>query len=124
MIRKLFFFGVVVLSIAFVAGCGGGNTYGKQIDQKLPVVSIQELNSNPSVHEDKEVVVEGTITSECPAGGWYFVKDKSGAEVYVDLHHINLAIPQIVGRRVKTVGKFIKTEDETYRIAGMGVEEL
>ena len=68
------------LSGLYIIGCGPRvERFGEAPDETAPKTSIGTVLFNSQNYIDKEVVVEGTIASECPTGGWINVRDTSGA---------------------------------------------
>jgi hypothetical protein len=115
----------IMVAAVLVAGMSGCRTtsvskYGKMIPGDARVVPTSEILSNPRGFEGKEVVVSGKITSECPSGGWIWVKDASG-EIYVNMHPTNVFIPQKVGKTVKAMGTVV-LEQGRPQVVGTGLE--
>jgi uncharacterized protein YdeI (BOF family) len=114
-----------MITAALVAGMVGCSTttvskYGKAIPTGAQVVPAKDILDNPTGFEGKEVVVTGKITSECPSGGWVWVKDASG-EIYVNMHPTNVFIPQKVGKTVKAMGTVV-LEQGRPQVVGAGLE--
>lgn len=119
------FLTISVIAAVLVAGMAGCKTttvskYGKMIPTDAQVVPTSEILANPRGFEGKEVVVTGKITSECPSGGWIWVKDNSG-EMYVNMHPTNVFIPQKVGKTVKAMGTVV-LEQGRPQVVGTGLE--
>jgi len=119
--------GLAVLVVAaIVIGCGAGarkakaSGFGKPIPADMPVTTARELNDNPQAFEGKEVLVAGKVTSECPSGGWIWVKDETG-DVYVNMHPTNVFIPQHVNGQVRAMGRVV-LESGRPQIVGIGLE--
>lgn len=117
---------ILVVVAAVVVGCGGGKpgtartaTYGKPIPADMAVTTAKEIVANPAAWEGKDVLVAGRITSECPSGGWIWVKDETG-DIYVNMHPTNVFIPQAVGRNVRAMGKVI-LESGQPQVVGYGL---
>jgi len=114
-----------LLLLAVLVGCGTKNkanargTYGKPIPTDLAVTTTKQILDNPNDFEGKDVLVNGKITSECPSGGWVWLKDNTG-EIYVNMHPTNVFIPQKVGSTVKAMGKVI-LESGRPQIIGYGL---
>jgi len=113
---------VAAVLVAGIVGCKTTTTskYGKMISNDAQVVPTSEILANPKGFEGKEVVVSGKITSECPSGGWVWVKDNSG-EIYVNMHPTNVFIPQKVGKTVKAIGTVV-LEQGRPQVVGAGLE--
>lgn len=114
--------GFVVLAIVlsgllglYIIGCGPRvERFGEAPDETAPKTSIGTVLFNPQNYIDKEVVVEGTIASECPTGGWINVRDASGAAIYVEMHSASFApIPQRAGKGVLVKGLVYQSEGST-----------
>lgn len=119
------FLAISMITAALVAGMVGCSTttvskYGKAIPTGAQVVPAKDILDNPTGFEGKEVVVTGKITSECPSGGWVWVKDASG-EIYVNMHPTNVFIPQKVGKTVKAMGTVV-LEQGRPQVVGTGLE--
>jgi len=113
--------GVGCLSWYFISGAGKtkGKVYGKEIPSDAVIIPIAEVLGNPTRYTKQEAVVEGVITSECPAGGWFFLQDKTG-QIFVNLHPTFIAIPQKVGAKAKAIGK-LQVSDQFVQFVGTGV---
>ena len=114
-----------VVAAVLVAGLVGCKTttvskYGKPIPADVLPVPAKDILDKPAAFEGREVVVSGKITSECPSGGWIWVKDNSG-EIYVNMHPTNVFIPQRVGKSVKAMGKVV-LEQGRPQVVGTGLE--
>jgi hypothetical protein len=117
----------VVLALGLViAGCGTragtirAATYGKAIPAGMAVTTARQILESPAAYEGKDVLVAGTITSECPSGGWIWVKDET-AQIYVNMHPTNVYIPQKVGARVRAMGKVV-LESGQPQVVAYGLE--
>lgn len=110
-----------VLALGMV-GCktATGSKVGAVIPTDAQIVPAKSILDNPATYEGKQVVVTGKITSECPSGCWFWVKDASG-EIYVDINPSNLFIPQRVGRTVKVTGTVV-LEQGRPQVVGTGLE--
>ena len=114
----------VVIAAIFSAVCSSGcapqgNVFGAPISEAT-VTPIGDILAQPQRFQDKTVRVEGKITQECPAGGWFFLQDATGM-VYVNLHPSELAIPQAVGRQAVAQG-VVRQEGPQVEIIGKGVQ--
>ena len=115
-----------LLLLVILVGCGTSTKtsnkamYGKAIPTDLAVIEAKQILDNPQGFEGKDVLVSGKITSECPSGGWVWLKDNSG-EIYVNMHPTNVFIPQKVGSTVKAMGKVV-LESGRPQIIGYGLE--
>jgi len=108
------------LAIGSFAGCGQTEKlYGEKITEEK-ITPIGNILSNPDNFKDKSVKVRGKITDECPAGGWFYLKDETGV-VYVNLHPSYFAIPQVRGKEVTAQGR-LRKEGTQMEIIGEGVE--
>jgi hypothetical protein len=118
---------MILASVAAVVGlaaCGGKagakNAYGKPIPAEMPTTPAGDILSRPQDFDGKDVLVSGKITSECPSGGWIWVKDPTG-EIYVNMHPTNVFIPQKVGTTVKTMGRVV-LEQGRPQVVGRGLQ--
>jgi len=111
-VKKAFVILGVALIGLYISGCGPQvERFGEAPDETAPKTSIGTVLLNPQSHIDKEVIVEGTIASECPTGGWINVRDASGAAIYVEMHSAPFApIPQRVGKGVVVKGSVYQSE--------------
>ncbi len=71
---------------------------------KNEAVKIQDIVKNESAFDNKYVVIEGKIDSECASGCWFIVDDET-AQLYVNINPSNFVIPQKRGSNVKVYGK-------------------
>jgi hypothetical protein len=118
---------VIAVAAALVVGCGGGtkvgaksSAYGKAIPSEMVETTAKQILDNPASYEGQTVLVVGTITSECPSGGWIWVKDHTG-DIYVDMHPTNVFIPQRVGKMVRAMGQVILESGQPH-VVGYGLE--
>lgn len=103
-----------------VSGCGPKpGIYGRPLAEKESTAVI-ELFKTPDKFSGKSVRLEGKIIQECPSGGWFMLKDNTGA-ILVDLHPSDLAIPQAVNHSVAAEGR-VKKEYNQVSVVGEGVE--
>jgi uncharacterized protein YdeI (BOF family) len=113
---------VAALSLILtVYGCGKKESgkYGQSISS-YTLTKIDAILKDAKSFEGKTITIEGKIIDECPAGGWFDIKDQTGM-IYVDLHPSDVAIPQRVGGRVMVEGKVL-VRDNKSMIVGTGVE--
>lgn len=109
-----------VLAIGSFGGCSQREKlYGEKITEEK-ITSIGNILSSPDNFKDKSVKVQGRITDECPAGGWFYLKDDTGT-IYVNLHPSYFAIPQVRGKEVAAQGR-LRKEGTQVEIIGEGVE--
>lgn len=120
---KIKFFAIFFAAVFFVStalfGCTNKNTtYGQPISG-ASLTPIGDILVNPQKFDGKSVKIEGKISEECPVGGWFFLKDKTGL-IYVDLHPSNFSIHQAQGR-VATLEGIVKKEGFRVEVEGKGV---
>jgi len=115
-----FFMILFFISAAILVGCTAKkNTYGQHISGTT-ITGIGDILANPGQFNQKIVRIEGKIIEECPAGGWFILKDATGI-IYVDLHPSYFAIPQAVGSNVTAEGT-IKKDGPRIVVVGKGVQ--
>ena len=108
------------VSAVILAGCKGKpESFGQPISDKT-ITPIRSIVVKPADYNDKTVTIEGKITAECPAGGWFDLLQDSTL-LYVDLHPTGIAIPQKVGSIV-TVQGTIELRENKPVLVGSGVE--
>lgn len=90
------------------------------VELKNETVKIQEIVKNESAFDNKYVVIEGKIDSECGSGCWFIVDDET-AQLYVNINPSNFVIPQKRGSNVKVYGK-ITTSNGDPEMIGKIVE--
>jgi len=120
--KILFVFALISgISIWFdVYGCAKKpEIYGSQLSQ-TKVTAVAEILKQPDQFAGMAVRLEGKIVQECPAGGWFMLKDDTGV-IFVNLHPSEIAIPQAIGRSVAAQGK-VKNEYNQISVIGEGVE--
>lgn len=111
---------VISLSAWFLSGCGSkGGLFGQPITESN-VTRIGDILAHPEQFDKKTVLIEGKIVEECPAGGWFMLKDEAGI-IYVDLHPSYFAIPQAVGHHTMAQG-VVREEDSRVSVIGKGVQ--
>jgi len=110
----------LVFSVLFVCGCAAKpGVYGNPLTE-TKTSSVGEILANADNLSGKVVRLEGEIVRECPAGGWFMLKDATGT-IYVDLHTAQIAIPQAVGHSVAAQGK-VRKDGKLISVLGEGVE--
>lgn len=116
--------GIVLIGAVFVAvfifGCAERNSNFGQPITETNSIPIGDILAHPEQFENKLVRIEGKITDECPAGGWFFLKDGTGM-VYVNLHPSYFAIPQSVGHRIVVQG-VVRKEGTQIEVIGKGAK--
>ncbi len=105
-ILSVLFISLTIIFGIFVSGCGQGiEKFGDAISDSEPRTAIASILFDPQKYEDKNVVLDGKIVSECPTGGFIYVQDASGGTIYVEMHSAPFApIPQRTGRVVQVKG--------------------
>jgi len=110
----------LMLSILIISGCAAKpGVYGNPLTE-TKVTTVGEISANADSFSGKAVRLEGEIVRECPAGGWFILKDNTGT-IYVDLHTAQIAIPQAVGHSVAAQGK-VRKDGKLIFVLGEGVE--
>lgn len=110
----------LLASLWLLAGCGSkSNIFGQAISEAT-LTPIGDILAHAEQFTGKTVKVEGRIIEECPAGGWFMLKDETGI-IYVNLHPSYFAIPQAIGRRTIAEG-VVKKEYTQVSVIGKGVE--
>ncbi len=109
----------------YLTGCGPKlEKFGEAPEDSQARTAIGTILLNPKNYLDKEVVVEGVLSSECPTGGWIRVKDNSGGTIYVEMHSASFdPIPQRVGKNVSVKGTVYQSEsaDKEVMLLGKGL---
>jgi hypothetical protein len=120
--KHLYAIAATVLLALCVIACGKSiETYGETPDEKAAKTPISAILFSPKQYLDKEVVIEGTISSECPTGGWINVQDASGHTIYVEFHGAEFApIPQRAGSPVVVKGVVFQSEAERKEVQLLG----
>ncbi len=90
----------------YICGCRPKiEKFGNSPDENAAKTAIGTILLNPQDYVDKDVVIDGVIDSECPTGGFIYVKDNSGVTIYVEMHSAPFApIPQRTGKNVIVKG--------------------
>ena len=85
-------------------------------------MSIQEVIQEANQYTGSFVGVEGTITTICSVGCWFYIQDEASNEIYVNLAPQNFDVPQsAVGKKVKVIG-ILEAGEGNYRISAFQVE--
>lgn len=114
------FFMALFLISAILVGCTAKKgVYGQPLSE-TNITRIGNILASPQQFDRKTVRIEGKIIEECPAGGWFMLKDAAGV-IYVDLHPSYFAIPQAVGAKVAAEGT-VKKDGPRVVVIGKGVE--
>lgn len=117
---------LALVLVAAVIGCGAKTgaakkaVFGKAIPAEMVETTAKQILDSPASYEGQTVLVVGKITSECPSGGWIWVKDHTG-DIYVNMHPTNVFIPQKVGSTVRAMGKVV-LESGQPQVVGYGLE--
>jgi uncharacterized protein YdeI (BOF family) len=120
-ISNIWFVALALSLVLTIVGCGKKESgkYGQSISS-YTLTKIDAILKDAKSFEGKNVTIEGKIVTECPAGGWFDIKDQTGM-IYVDLHPSDFAIPQRVGSHATAQGKVL-IRDNKPMIVGTGVE--
>lgn len=95
---------MLVAATVFSIGCTKGKTYGNTIPAGIKPTPIAAVLKDQQRYAKETVVIEGSITSICPAGGWFYLRDQTG-EIYVNNHPTFIFIPPQDRRQGKGHGK-------------------
>ena len=114
-----FFMALFFISAILVGCTAKKGVYGQPLSE-TNVTSIGDILASPQQFDRKTVRIEGKIIEECPAGGWFMLKDAAGV-IYVDIHPSYFAIPQAVGSKVAAEG-IVKKDGPRVVVIGKGVE--
>ena len=115
----VFFITLFLIGTMLVGCTAKKGAYGQPLS-KINATPIGDILASPKQFERKTVRLEGKIVEECPAGGWFMLKDSTGI-IYVDLHPSYFAIPQAVGSKVSAEG-VVKKDGSRVLVVGKGVE--
>ena len=118
--RNVFILGIFAVALIIFAGCGKKSGVFGQPLQENKATRIADVLTHPEQFTGKTTRVEATIVDECPAGGWFMLKDDTGI-IYVNLHPSNFAIPQAVGGKAVAEG-VVKKQGPQISVVGKGVE--
>jgi len=112
---------ILVLASVFSAiGCKAiPSNFGEPITE-TQAVSIRDILAQPNNFISKVVRIEGRVMEECPAGGWFMLKDNTGV-IFVNLHPSSFSIPQVSGRQVIAEG-IVNKEGTQISVVGKGVQ--
>ncbi len=110
---------VLIIGLTLVGCKKAAGTFGQPLNPDKSM-TVGELYTQADALKGKSVTLEGQITQECPTGGWFFLKDKTGS-VFVNLHPSDFAIPQAVGQKVVAQG-VVHKEGPSVEVVGSGVE--
>jgi hypothetical protein len=88
-------------------------TLAKDLPAELQrdATSIKDIIQNTPAFEGKDLVIEGKIQTECPAGCWFIIDD-GVASIYVDIFPSNFVIPQKAGSNVRVFGTVTKKDGD------------
>jgi len=81
-------------------------------------VAISEILERADYYNGTDVVVEGTIATECSSGCWFFLDDET-ASIYVDILPSNFVIPQKRGEDARVYGTVVIKEGDPMIIGKM-----
>jgi hypothetical protein len=105
LITAILFLGFIALTFQI--------TLAKDLPAELQrdATSIKDIIQNTPAFEGKDLVIEGKIQTECPAGCWFIVDD-GVASIYVDIFPSNFVIPQKAGSNVRVFGTVTKKDGD------------
>lgn len=120
--KHLYSFAIAAITVLCCISCEkSSERYGEIPDEKAIRTPISTILFSPQQYLNQEVVIEGTIASECPTGGWIKVKDTAGHNLYVEFHGATFApIPQRVGRKVIVKGVVFQSESASKEVQLLG----
>ncbi len=118
---------LLVVLVAFagtlaLVSCGGKSAeesiFGPELEdpQSYQVATVNQIFADPDLY-DRNVVIDAYIDDVCPAGCWFFIKDKPEEEIKIQVSRTKDAftVPSwISGHRAKVYGKV--TADSTGEI--------
>ncbi len=110
---------VIGLAIFFLRKSGGEH-FGPEF-KGVKLVPL-EVAVTPSEDIQKEIIaVEGTITRQCPTSGcWFFITDKKGSQIRIELGHMGIKFPMRIGEMAKIEGRLMQGR-EGWQIIGENV---
>ena len=96
----------------FIFGCGPKiEKFGDAPDESVAKTAISSILLDPKKFIEKEVVIEGIISSECPSGCWMNVRDNSEGTIYVEmLGNSFVPLPQRSGKAVLVKGTIFQSK--------------
>jgi len=105
----------------FSGSSGSGGHFGQPLQGAA--VTVAQLRENPAAYLGQVVLIEGTLTKECPSAGcWWYVKDPSG-EIRADSLGSGFALPlKQEGHSIRMAGKVIQNEGGEVELAAIGAE--
>lgn len=118
-IHSIILVGATMLMLSAFGCAGEGKDFGAAITE-TNTTPIKALLAKPEQFANQTVRIEGKITDECPAGGWFFLQDDTGT-IYVNLHPAYFAIPQAIGRKAAAQGR-VRVEGTQIEVIGKGVK--
>jgi hypothetical protein len=108
---------IIFLGMCSVGASGCGQKiekYGDWPGENSVKTAVSSILFNPKEYLDKEVAVEGEVSSQCPSGCWLYLRDSSGGKIYVELQGTSFSpIPQRVGRKIAAKGIVFQSENES-----------
>ncbi len=112
-----------------LASCGGKSaeesTFGPKLEdpQSYQVATVNQIFADPDLY-DRNVVIDAYIDDVCPAGCWFFIKDKPEEQIrlYVTRNKDAFTVPAwIKGHKAKVYGK-VKADNTQEILEGHRVE--
>ncbi|MEQ8768197.1 MAG: hypothetical protein RL885_30115 [Planctomycetota bacterium] len=107
---------LLLLTLLLLTACSDPETFGT-LDGPSQKVTVGDVLESK---ETQTVLLEGTISKECPSGCWFYAQDESG-EVRVELAGTGITLPQRVGSKVTVRGDVSVDDDGVVQILGTGV---
>lgn len=120
--KCLYAIAITVVAALCCISCGRSvEKYGEAPDEKAPKTAIAAILLSPQQYVNEEVVIEGTIATECPTGGWINVEDNEGHTLHVEFHGAEFGpIPQRGGRRVIVKGVVFQSSGPSKEVQLLG----
>jgi hypothetical protein len=81
------------------------------VEMQKNATSIKDIIKNTPAYDGKDLVIQGKIQTECPAGCWFIVDD-GVASIYIDILPSNFVIPQEAGSDVRVFGTVTKKDGD------------
>jgi hypothetical protein len=86
-------------------------TFGEVIDGSLPSVKLASLSEEPSLHLDKDFIVETKIARVCQKKGCFFIAQDGDTIIRVSFKDYGFFIPtDTAGRTVTLAGRLIEKQ--------------
>ncbi len=113
---------IMLLATLMLAGCGNGKTTGSPESADTLAVPLADVLANPAEYNGKTVVLQGTLSAQCPALCDFTYKEKNQS-VTIYMESGKKAPRMKSGSQIRVTASVLQGERQTVFTA-LGLELL